>query len=264
MPNVSPVFILKVLDAANNIVQAATKAFKFTGQVALTNIPGERKVEVNVGSNTQVSTLFYDFIEDLGPWINFWGSGAVSSDDTSVDENHWGILLINANQSNSIGPALNISTPSVMLGGARTIFESLVKIPVLSTVTDPFSFDVGLGSEPTGDATEWENGVSFQYKQPAYGDFWNLKSIQNNIATEFQTTIPVVAGQWYKLRCEINATATQASFYIDDVLASSLITNIPVTPFLVTPAYRLLNFNNAISSVQIYTDYYLLQATLTR
>jgi hypothetical protein len=60
-----------------------------------------------------------------------------------------------------------------------------------------------------------------------YSGNWICSVIKNSTATHLNTNIPVVAGQWYRLKAVIRADGTAVYFYIDSLFINELTTPVP-------------------------------------
>ena len=119
------------------------------------------------------------------------------------------------------------SVNKVRLGGLRTIYEWRVEIPTLSIAVQTFSTVIGLtDSTAAGLPT---NGVYFYYTHGTNSGQWRCSCTSASTTTSRDSTIAVVAGQFYKLRAEIAADRSAVSFYIDGVkIGEDIIDNIPI------------------------------------
>ncbi len=68
--------------------------------------------------------------------------------------------------------------------------------------------------------------VGFEYQDDQNGGRWQAIT-HDGVETSIDTGVLVVADTWYKMEAEINAAGTEATFFIDDVLVATSITNIP-------------------------------------
>jgi len=113
--------------------------------------------------------------------------------------------------------------------------ETYATIETLSTSSERF-FTI-FGHIGVANYNNPANGIFFAYDEGgviasgANAGSPNFKCVAVNTLTRtfFTSSVPVVAGQWYKLRIDLNAAGTQAAFYIDGNLITTLTTNIPAT-----------------------------------
>ena len=152
-----------------------------------------------------------------------------------------------------------------LIGNGEVTFETLLMVPTLSNATERFHVFSGL----TGNGTNYSNpsnGIFFHYDEggalPNASPNWKCYTINALTRTSTVTSIVVTAGQWYKLKCVINAANTSVAFYIDSVLVATNTTNIPP----VTIGY---GFTSAITKTAgltartIQMDYSAIAQTLT-
>jgi hypothetical protein len=120
-------------------------------------------------------------------------------------------------------------------GTGTVSIETYVTIETLSTSSERF-FTI-FGHIGVANYNNPANGIFFAYDEGGVIGFGanagspNFKCVAINTLTRtfFTSSVPVVAGQWYKLRIDLNAAGTQAAFYIDGNLITTLTTNIPAT-----------------------------------
>jgi hypothetical protein len=152
-----------------------------------------------------------------------------------------------------------------LIANGELIFETLLMIPTLSNATERFHVFSGI----IGNGTNYSNpgnAIFFHYDEggalPNASLNWKCYTINALTRTSTVTSVAVTAGQWYKLKCVINAAATSVAFYIDGVLAATNTTNIP-------PATYGYGFTSAITKTAGLTarttqiDYSAISQTLT-
>lgn len=186
------------------------------------------------------SYLFDDFDTATGAGMTGWsnfnaGTGAVQT-ITNGEANHPGIVAHNTGTTNTGRSGMVRSSASVLLGGGTYVYETVVRIPVLSNATDEFSVRCGLGD---GTAADHVDGVYFEYNRASTGNYWVIKTASNSVRTSAtldgtsgNPTVAVTANTWYRLRAEINAAGTSVTFYIDTAAGTrtsvgTISTNIP-------------------------------------
>jgi hypothetical protein len=122
---------------------------------------------------------------------------------------------------------------TVVLGSGLTVYEARVYIPILSNSTDRYVFGAGFYDNAGG--IDQTDGVYLLYDEggasagSTASPNWQIVTSSNSVRPlPFVTTSNVVtAGAWYILRIEINATGTQATFYINGTNVGTATTNIP-------------------------------------
>lgn len=122
---------------------------------------------------------------------------------------------------------------AIKFSGASWFFEMDVNITTLSTVGEEFAFVCGFFDAFT--ASTQTDAACFLYDRlpsatgATAATYWQTLTAQNGSRT-YNTSLTqttVNAGQWYRLRIEVNAGATSVAFYIDGVLVSTHTGNIP-------------------------------------
>ena len=110
----------------------------------------------------------------------------------------------------------SISVRPFIVGQGDISLQALVAIPVLPDVTDNFSVQFGTVFSIS------------QYDEKG-NHFFCRGGNANWIArgygaadTEFTTSVPIVAGQYYHLRIDINAAATEVKYYINSTLVHTI------------------------------------------
>jgi hypothetical protein len=115
------------------------------------------------------------------------------------------------------------------------------------------------------------NGIFFSYDEAGTMFFefgaaatpnWKCYTRGASVTTRTNTSIPVVAGQWYKLRIDINAAGNSVTFYIDGTLVATHTTNIPATTtaLLIT---SLINKTVGTTARSLLTDYFMYEEIFT-
>jgi hypothetical protein len=165
------------------------------------------------------------------------GAGASCTTTGTITNrtNQQGVARSQTGTTNA-GSAGFIYGSNFVRGLGTVSIETYANVETLSTVTERFfTFFGHIG------AVNYQNpinGIFFTYDEGGVVAFgsgnapspnWKCVAINSLTRTFFTSSVAVVAGQWYKLRIDINAAGTQASFYIDGNLITTLTTNIPAT-----------------------------------
>ena len=108
--------------------------------------------------------------------------------------------------------------------GKETLFQSWLQIPVLSTALERFTVRTGFFSIALPNTIV--QAIGFEYDDSQNGGRWQAIT-SDGVETSVDTGILVVAGDWYKHSFIINRAATEVKFFIDDVLVTTITTNIP-------------------------------------
>ncbi len=121
---------------------------------------------------------------------------------------------------------------TVFFGSGAVTWESYCCIETLSTLTDRFMCKMGFDNVYTDSAT---NIIGFFYDEGGVSRFSGFSAspnirvttTNNLVRTISNTGVAVSAGQWLRLRIEINAAATEVIFYINNIIVATHTTNIP-------------------------------------
>jgi len=157
----------------------------------------------------------------------------------------------------------------IVVGNGEILYDSLIEIETLSTVTERFVNLFGLSTFIT--TTNPTNLIGFTYDEGGIAGLSNFtasanwQTVTTNALTKTvtDTGVPVVTTGFVKLSIIVNAGGTSVAFYINGVLVSTHTTNIP------TGATKRLVNANAIfktagtTSRTMYMDYVKLRQTLT-
>ncbi len=137
--------------------------------------------------------------------------------------NRMGIAILSTSTSATgrawIGQGVSTTATIMRMGGGRIILETSVRIPTLSDGTQRFQFLSGLSS--TNNGTSISNGILFAYDEggvsagSSASANWQVATMSGGTRTWTTTSVPVVAGQFYRLTIEINDACTSVVFKID-------------------------------------------------
>jgi hypothetical protein len=153
------------------------------------------------------------------------------------------------------------NTPNIYLGIGTLTYETYINIETLSTGTERYIWGDGLISSANYIAAV--QGAYFIYDEGGayngnvFGASPNFRAVtvsSSVIRTVTNTNIAVTAGIWVKLRIEVNSTASQILFYIDDALVATHTNNLPAAT---TPLFISNWFTKTIgiTSRSIFKDY---------
>lgn len=157
------------------------------------------------------------------------GTGSSSDVDGTVaaaGNDYFGIHILNTGTTTTgragIGAHNNVNR--LMLGGRQVIYETRVRVETLSDATNSFTSYYGFMDGNAAGVPG--NGMYFSYNHGVNSGNWTCTAKAAG-TTSINSSVAVVANQWYILRMVINATGTSADFYIDDVLVATANSNIP-------------------------------------
>lgn len=181
---------------------------------------------------------FEEFMSTFGGngfLINSIASGTVTASGTPSTDRP-GIEVFSTTTSATGRASLTSdagANTTMVLAGGRILFETSVRVPTLSTVSERFQFWTGITG--TFVTAAQVRGVWFTYDEggvstgSAASANWQVACASASTRSFTTTSVAVNAGQFYKLRLVINAAATSVDFLIDEVLVKTETTNIPTT-----------------------------------
>lgn len=200
------------------------------------------------------------------------GTGAtagIQNNPTIADATHPGTITLSTgsiltNYSGLIA-SQNNNQGVLLLGGGEINQYWIINIPVLSNGTDRFSVIAGLmmfNSTPTVNS-----GIWFGYVDNVNGGAFTINTANNgSVTTTNSTSAAVTANTWYKLRININAAGTLATYFVNGVSVGTISTNIPVTTgsnnFFITPAAYIVK-SVGINSLTLVLDKHILFQKMT-
>jgi len=137
-------------------------------------------------------------------------SGTVLHANTGVSAT--GRVILYQGSLNNAGSGFIFQTGAVYFKMFAPRFDNI------STALEEFTLRFGLmgASAPV----DTDNGVYFEYDR-LISPNWQLKTAKNGVRTSFVTTIPVAPGS-HLFEIFVNELATQADYYINNVLAGSV------------------------------------------
>jgi hypothetical protein len=201
--------------------------------------------------------------------INTFGNGQGTTRGTGTitnRTNQQGVVesLTSANNTGQAGWVYGGA--ALFIGTGAITLETYVNITTLSTLAERFYtfFGYATGSNYSNIL----NNIAIVYDE---GGVYlsanaspNFKCITRagTTNTTTVTSIAVTAGQWYKLRININAAASSVEFYIDNVLRATHTTNIPLTTTPMFIANAIIK-NTGSTARAMQTDYFMYEEIFT-
>lgn len=173
-------------------------------------------------------SLFDDFDNRMAWSPSTSGTGAAASvsggNATFASGKHNGVARIATGTVLGTAAALvwsgNLAI-SLVLGNGQADYRALVKIPTLPTVANNFIVRVGLGTSVSVDHAD---GIYFEHSASSAN--WVLKTASNSVRTSTTSSIAATTN-WVELRWVCNSAGTSVEYFIDDVSAGTITTNIP-------------------------------------
>jgi hypothetical protein len=159
------------------------------------------------------------------------GTGAGTSAGLAPSGGAWGTLICGTGTTATGRCSVNsVATTSIVnqtlhAGAGQILAGSRLRIAALSDGTETFLFrGGGLSDSANGDGVD---AVFFRYTHTENGGNWTCVSRSNSTETATDSTVPVVANQYYWLEISVNAAGNSVDFVIDGVLCATIATNIP-------------------------------------
>ena len=159
-------------------------------------------------------------------------AGGQASYFQGTDGTYLGRALLDTKNSTAANPTIDsfAGTNLVQVGSWPWSSEWRVRVETLSTATDRFVIRVGTSDTTAATPGRPTNGIQFEYTDNVNGGQWTAVTTSASTSTVVNSTVPVVANTWYRLRADVNAAGTQITFIIDDVILGTASTNISLSP----------------------------------
>ena len=191
------------------------------------------------GSQNDTAATYYFFSDFIGNptttgqdvYATNSGTGAATAASANVAANRPGIFRSTTGTTATGRTAFASNLTAFALGGGAMSYETAVNIATLSTGTERYQLVIGLFDTAT--AANQVDAVSFVYDEggvstgSAASANWQIRTASNSTRSWTTTTTAVAAATWYKLRVEVNAAGTSATFYINGTNVGTIATNIP-------------------------------------
>ena len=172
--------------------------------------------------------LFAGFHEHELLEATILNSGTAVINGATKDNSFSGeVTLGTGTTNNATGKSILWGTATNMILTGGNSLEWRVRLPVLSAASPRYNVKVGMQDNlVVGDPA---NGIYFQYSDNVNSGCWVGVTRNASTSTPVNSTVTVVANQWYVLRWTANTAGTLVSFYIDNVLIGTSALNIPTT-----------------------------------
>lgn len=197
------------------------------------------------------------------------GTGAGTTELATTGNDRIGIARHATGTTATGRTAMRLSSSAIRFSGGTYFFETMVRVPTLSTPAERFQFIVGFADTET--AANQVDGAYFLYDEGGVSTgstaaaYWQTVTVSNSSRT-FNTSLTqttVTANQWYRLGIEVNATGTSVAFYIDGSLVATHTATIPTASGRETSVMSLLIKSVGTTSRNVDVDYINAVAELT-
>lgn len=165
--------------------------------------------------------------QSIGNWyVDVSNSGQVTGSFNGSGANHPGVYQVRVLAADS---SAAMGSSSLVLGGGYFEISMIIMTPILSTGTNRFTTTYGLSDDFALSGTT--NGLIFTYSDNANSGNWICTAVSSGVSTSVNTSVAVDTA-WHKLTVKVDAAATVATFFIDDVLVATINTNVPSGAFI--------------------------------
>lgn len=196
------------------------------------------------------------------------GASCVTTATITNRTNQQGVVRASTGTTTTGSAGFAYGGQSLFRGTGPITLETYTTVETLSTLAERFYNYFGYVG--TGSAVSPNNGIFFLYDEGGLLGFganpgsanWKCVTINSTVRTFTTTSIPVVAGQWYKLRIEINDASNSVGFYIDESLVATHTTNIPAIA-TATSILNLITKSTGTTARAMQTDYFMYDETFT-
>lgn len=158
--------------------------------------------------------------------------------------------------------SISKSTSNIIFGNGLILLEMSIRLEVLSNATDRYIYYAGFGDNlVAGDHTD---GVYFEYNEGVSGNFWRLKTSDNNTKTTVITPTAILANTWYNLKIEIEPNGGRADFFVNGENVGNINSNIPTGLTRNTGHLLKIQKTAGVATRTCYVDYINLKTFLQR
>lgn len=205
------------------------------------------------------SDFLYTASNVLGLRVSTQNGGTGSLDSAATTDNSYNgkYDLATGTTNNNTGISKLCSsgtTPKIILGGGILEVEWRVRVPILSG-SPAYTLRIGA----TDSVGVPGNGIYFIYNDTTNGGNWQCISRISFASTVLNSSIPVLANTWYRVKFIVNAAATEVSFYVDDVFVGTNTTGIPTDALMLAAGIEKSSTTTTSRTVQLDSVYYRME-----
>ena len=159
--------------------------------------------------------------------------GTSTMDATTTDNTYSGSFTETTGTSiptlTTMGKAYAFNNTSLTIKAGSQTVEWRIRVNQLSSNTNAAPrFDVKAGTMDNDAIGDPANGIYFKYSNNINGGNWVGVTSAGSTSTTVNSTTAPVANVWQKLTYVVNGAGTSCSFYVNNVLFGTSLTNIPV------------------------------------
>jgi hypothetical protein len=195
------------------------------------------------------------------------GQGTTRSTSTINNRTNQQGVVESLTSANATGTAGYYYSGGVYKGSGVITIETSLNFTTLSVLGERFlslfGFYTGVNYNNPANCIviTYDEGGTFVFENPSTFFKCVTRSASGTRTTTI-TSIPVVAGQWYKLRINISADGGTVTFFIDNTLVGTHSTNIPLNSVFL-PVGSLLNKQSGVAARAMQTDYFMYKEIFT-
>ena len=191
--------------------------------------------------------------------VNIISGGTIGTPPVLTASNDYGVVLLTIAGGDTTVMHKN---PSLLTFGQGTfVAEMRPMFPTLGTAGQQYISRIGFGNSTT--ATDFTNGIYFEYANGTSGNVWRCRTINGGAATTTVTGVAVTANVYNRLRFEVNAAGTSVAFFIDGTLVATHTTNIPTSVANASTPTVMLTKTNGGGIVSMNFDYFMYHYVFT-
>ena len=197
------------------------------------------------------------------------GNGSITMNNVATTNrtNQQGVITHSTGTASTNYAGYNYGVNSLYRGTGAITLESYIIIPTLSTSGERFV--TVFGEQNGANFMSPTNCISIVYDEGGVflasgvaSNNWRCFTRAGSTITRTDTTVPVVANQWYKLRINISADGLTITFFIDNVLVATHNTNVPlISTQLTVASYIMKSVGTTARTMQ--TDYFMYEEIFT-
>jgi hypothetical protein len=197
------------------------------------------------------------------------GANATARSVATTNRTNQQGIIQHSTGTTTTGAAGYLYGTALYIGSGSISLETYATVETLSNATERFQTIFGYYSGSNYSNTA--NAIFFSYDEAGTMFFefgaaatpnWKCYTRGAGVTTRTNSSIPVVAGTWYKLRIDINAAGNSVSFYINDTFITTHTTNIPtsLTQMYIT---SLMVKTAGTTARTMLTDYFMYEEIFT-
>lgn len=242
---------------------AGTMRYESTGKTIESYVDGIWR-----GTRLNPSREFYffdDFVQGyLANGSDGWSIAAGSGSSFNISQNgaqsHFGVIqgVMGTASPTAARFSMGQSAAAITFGGGICVFETSIQLSAIATASDDYKLWIGW-IDNIASTAESVDGVYIEYDRSSSAN-WRL--VASNASTRTRTTgTTAVSANWTRLKIIVNASASSAEFFVDDVSQGTVATNIPTANYcgigvnMVKVAGTAQNYNIKIDYISSYARF---------